>query len=159
MFKNEVSNYLEIGCGHGLFLLEAIKKLQLNTKYDVVDISKTSIEISRSIVNFLVKEKIDINYTLKDIFKTNFNKKFEFITMGEVLEHVNKPEELLKKLHNLISNNGKMFLSTCVDCPTIDHVYHFKSINEIEEMIKRSGFKIIDSLTNVYNVFTIRHFS
>ena len=65
--------------------------------------------------------------------------------MGEVLEHVNRPDLLLKKTHDLISSNGEMFLSTCVDCPTIDHVYHFKSVKEIEDMIKNSGFKIIDS--------------
>ena len=66
--------------------------------------------------------------------------------MGEVLEHVDKPYLLLKKIHDLISETGEMFLSTCVDCPSIDHVYHFKSVKEIEDMIVDSGFKIIDNL-------------
>ena len=52
----------------------------------------------------------------------------------------------LKKIHGLISETGKMFLSTCVDCPSIDHVYHFKSVKEIEDMIVNNGFKIIDHL-------------
>ena len=34
-------------------------------------------------------------------------------------------------------------MSTCVDCPSIDHIYHFKSIGEIEQLIKKSGFKIV----------------
>ena len=33
-------------------------------------------------------------------------------------------------------------MSTCVDCPTIDHVYHFKSVKDIEEMISKAGLKI-----------------
>ena len=146
LLKNEVNNYLEIGCGHGLFLLEAIKKIKNNTDFEIVDISKTSIDITKSIVNFFVKEKIRINYKLKDIFEVNFDKKFDFITMGEVLEHVNAPDKLLEKINNLLSKNGKVFLSTCVDCPTIDHVYHFRSIAEIEEMVIKAGFNINDKL-------------
>ena len=49
-------------------------------------------------------------------------------------------------LHELISNNGTIYVSTCVDCPSIDHVYHFKSVNEIEQMLKSSRFEILDSL-------------
>ena len=145
-FKGNVNNYLEIGCGHGLFLLEAIKKFKKIANFEIVDISKTSIEISKSIINFLVKEKLKINYLLSDIFKVNLKKKFEFITLGEVLEHVDKPHELLKKIHGLIAENGEIFLSTCVDCPSIDHVFHFKSVKEIDDMIVSSGFKIIDKL-------------
>ena len=146
LLKNDINNYLEIGCGHGLFLLEAIQKIKNNPDFEIVDISKTSINITKSIINFLIKEKIKINYTLRDIFKVDFRKKFDFITMGEVLEHVNNPDKLLEKVYNLLSQNGKVFLSTCVDCPTIDHVYHFKSIKEIEEIIKKAGFNINDSL-------------
>jgi len=145
-FKGSVNNYLEIGCGHGLFLLEAIKKFKKSANFEIVDISKTSIHISKSLINFLVNEKLKINYSLNDIYKVNFKKKFEFITMGEILEHVDKPFPLLKKINGLISETGEMFMSTCVDCPWIDHVYHFKSVKEIEDMVGDSGFKIIDKL-------------
>ena len=144
--KDSVNNYLEIGCGHGLFLLEAIKKFKKTANFEIVDISKTSIHISKSLINFLVNEKLKINYSLNDIYKVDFQKKFDFITMGEVLEHVDKPLPLLKKINGLISETGKMFMSTCVDCPWIDHVYHFKSVKEIEDMVGDSGFKIIDRL-------------
>ena len=65
-FKGNVNNYLEIGCGHGLFLLEAIKKFKKNANFEIVDISKTSLEISKSIINFLVKEKFAA-YILKQM--------------------------------------------------------------------------------------------
>ena len=60
------------------------------------------------------------------------------------MEHVTKPQEILKKIKKLMNKNGSVYLSTCVDCPSIDHVYHFKSIGDIEKMIKKSGFKILD---------------
>ena len=138
----KIKNYLEIGCGHGLFLFEAIKRFKDKTNFEIVDISKTSIEITKSIINYLVKDKININYNLQDILNYKFNKKFDFIEMGEVLEHVDTPGLLLQSIRNILSEDGKLFMSTCVDCPTIDHVYHFKSVKDIEEMIKKAGLKI-----------------
>jgi 2-polyprenyl-3-methyl-5-hydroxy-6-metoxy-1,4-benzoquinol methylase len=64
--------------------------------------------------------------------------------MGEVIEHVNFPDKLLKKLEQLLSINGIGFISTCVDCPAIDHVYHFKSIEEIRKLIKDCNLEIIE---------------
>ena len=142
--STDVKNYLEIGCGHGLFLAEAINKFGEKTNYDIIDISETSIEITQSIINFKKKKKLKINYLLQDVLNSTFNKKFDFIEMGEVLEHVDKPGALLKKINEIISNKGQMFISTCVDCPTIDHVYHFKSVKEIEDMIMEANFTIID---------------
>ncbi len=138
----DIKNYLEIGCGHGLFLFEAIKRFKDKTNFEIVDISKTSIEITKSIINYLVNDKININYKLQDILKYKFDKKFDFIEMGEVLEHVDTPGILLQSIYKILSKNGKLFMSTCVDCPTIDHVYHFKSVKDIEEMIEKAGFKI-----------------
>tara|TARA_B110000438_G_scaffold247415_1_gene249531 strand:- start:1964 stop:2899 length:936 start_codon:yes stop_codon:yes gene_type:complete len=143
--KSKINNYLEIGPGHGLFLLQALKLLKKNTNYEVVDISKTSIQITRSIVNFLLNNRKKVNYTIKNIYDFDNSDKFDFITMGEVLEHVAKPKKILKKLNQLINKNGSIYLSTCVDCPSIDHIYHFKSIREIQQMIRSCGFRIVDS--------------
>lgn len=140
----KIKKYLEIGCGHGLFLYEVIKKYGESIEYQVVDISKTSINITKSIIDFLTKKKFNINYKLQDILKYKSKKKFDFIEMGEVLEHVDRPGKLLKKINSILNKDGKVFLSTCVDCPTIDHVYHFRSIKHIESLIKESGFKIDD---------------
>ena len=142
----KIDNYLEIGCGHGLFLLEAIKRFQNQTNFEIVDISKTSIDITKSIIDFLVKEKIKINYKLQDVLKYKVDKKFDFIEMGEVLEHVDTPGLLLKSINQILADNGKLFMSTCVDCPTIDHVYHFKSVKDIEDMLIAAGFKIDNKL-------------
>lgn len=46
-------------------------------------------------------------------------------------------ELLLKKISKLLSTNGKAFLSTC---PAIDH---FHTIDEIRDMFKKCGLKIL----------------
>ena len=139
----KTNSYLEIGSGHGLFLLKALENLGKNTKFDIVDISSTSIKITKSVIKFFFKNKRDINYHTKNIFSYKPKYKYDFISLGEVLEHVNNPNKLLNKIKFLLNKEGKVYLSTCIDCPSIDHIYHFKSIGQVEQIIKKSGFKIL----------------
>lgn len=142
--KNKIfiKNYLEIGPGHGLFLKNAIDILENNTKMMAVDISPVSLEISQSIINFFHPKKV-INFINEDMLKLDLDAECDFIVMGEVIEHVETPDLLLRKIAELLSDNGKAFLSTCVNCPAIDHVYHFHTVEEIRELFKKCGLEII----------------
>ena len=95
-------------------------------------------------MDFFFKEKSSkISYHNIDVLDFDLNKKYDFITMGEVLEHVNYPESLLRKVRDLLSEGGMSFISTCVDCPTIDHVYHFRSVDQIRNMLADCGLLIV----------------
>ena len=144
-YGDSISSYLEIGPGHGLFLRTALQYLNVDASITVIDISHISIEITKSIMNFFSHTKASqISYHKIDIFNFDSSKKYNFITMGEVLEHVDYPEKLLVKLSSLLNKEGKAFISTCVDCPTIDHVYHFKSVDHIRKMLNSCGLLIED---------------
>lgn len=140
--KSSIKNYLEIGPGHGLFLKNAIDILDLTTNMIAIDISPISLDISKSIINFFHPEK-EINFINKDMLKLDLDSKCDFIVMGEVIEHVETPELLLKKIATLLSPSGKAFLSTCVNCPAIDHIYHFHTVDEIRSMFKECGLEIV----------------
>jgi SAM-dependent methyltransferase len=142
--SKNIKSYLEIGPGHGLFLSKAIEIIDPNSTITAVDISSTSIKITKSIIKYLKPDSTNIIYYTMDMLKLNLNDKYDYITMGEVLEHVNFPETLLLKLHDLLSENGKAFVSTCVNCPAIDHVYHFKTVDEIREMFAKCGLAILE---------------
>ena len=148
MRKNngQISSYLEIGPGHGLFLKEAIQTLGKEIKFSAVDISQTSIEITKSIIHHFFNDSVKINYFIKDMLQLDITRKYDFITMGEVLEHVDKPSKLLNKFESLLSHKGKGFISTCVNCPTIDHVYQFESVDEIREIIADSKLSIYSEM-------------
>lgn len=146
MHYEEIYSYLEIGPGHGLFLLKSIEFLDAETKICVVDISQTSMDMTKSLLNYFHPNLNNVEFRNCDILNFNSDVKFDFITMGEVLEHVNFPEKLLKKLFLLLKNDGCVFISTCVNCPAIDHVYHFKSINEIQNLIHLCNFEIEQDL-------------
>lgn len=132
-----IQNYLEVGGGHGLYISESISIIGDDANYDLVDISKSSLTIA---------EKLICNETVKtlhtDIFEYFPNKKYDFITMGEVLEHVEEPIKLLQKLSTLLHDNGRLIITTPTNAPAIDHIYLFKNADDIRKIISSGGFNI-----------------
>jgi ubiquinone/menaquinone biosynthesis C-methylase UbiE len=143
---SEVKNYLEIGPGHGLFLKEAIKWLNRDCMITAIDISPYSIEITKSIMAFFKSNSGNTKYITGDILHYANAEPFDFITMGEVLEHVECPDVLLGKLYSLLASSGASFISTCVNCPAKDHVYHFKKVDDIIALVEMCKFRVIDEL-------------
>src|SRR5262245_43240524 len=106
-YKNQIKNYLEIGAGHGLYLSKAVEILDKKTNFSVVDISQTSIELAKNFV-----EETRVTYNLADIFEFEVSSLFDFITMGEVLEHVEDPLKLLSRLNDFLAPEGIAFITT-----------------------------------------------
>jgi 2-polyprenyl-3-methyl-5-hydroxy-6-metoxy-1,4-benzoquinol methylase len=136
-YIENTKNYLEIGAGHGLYLSKALEVLKNDTSFTVVDISKTCIDMTKKFTN-----DNRITFNLIDVFDFYDDINFDFITMGEVLEHVERPLELLNKLHTLLDDNGTIFITTPTNAPAIDHIYLFNNIMEIQNLITSAGFRI-----------------
>lgn len=135
-----ITKYLEVGGGHGLYLNEAYEKMVGGKcNYYYLDISKKSMEIAQHFLG--VKE---VNFILDDIFNFSEHEDFDFITLGEVLEHVEEPLKLLLKLHNLLSPGGYLFLTVPMNMPAIDHIYLFRDASQIKLIINDAGFEIIE---------------
>ena len=142
----KVNSYLEVGVGHGLFTSTILKSLP-NIKATLVDISETSIKTAKEIMKTFQVETEHIEFIHGDYLKTNFaDLGFDFIIMGEVLEHVNNAPEFMLRTKSLLNQGGSIYISTCANSPALDHVYHFKSVNEIRNMISEHGFRIIKDL-------------
>lgn len=145
-FSAKTDSYLEVGSGHGLFLIEALRNTRCQ-RYEVVDISPISIEISKKIAHFMSDKADKIHFKEMNIFDYDASgARFDFITMGEVIEHVEDPVTLLKKIKSLLSVDGRAFITTCSNCPAIDHVFLFNSVDEIRDIIRDCGLKIEDEL-------------
>lgn len=138
-YAKSAKNYLEIGGGHGLYCYTAIKRLPARVRFEVVDISDYSIHISKGIIN-----EPKVNFITKNVLEYASNSTYDFITIGEVLEHLEDPLILLNKLSELISEDGISYVSTPVNSPMIDHIYLFNEVQEIREMIDLAGFEIIE---------------
>jgi 2-polyprenyl-3-methyl-5-hydroxy-6-metoxy-1,4-benzoquinol methylase len=139
VYAKSAKSYLEIGGGHGLYCSTAIKLLSANVRFEVIDISEYSIRLSKGIIN-----DTKVNFITKNVLEYASNSTFDFITMGEVLEHMEDPLVLLKKLKDLISDDGISYISTPVNAPMIDHIFLFNEVQEIRDMINLAGLEIIE---------------
>src|ERR1019366_1078021 len=104
---------------------------------DLVDISPTSLEMAQGIAR-----EPGIQYHLMDVFDFPDKAAYDFITMGEVLEHVEQPRELLARLRRLLAPGGSMYITTPANAPMLDHIYLFRNAQEIRDMLTGCGFRI-----------------
>lgn len=51
---------------------------------------------------------------------------------------------MLKRIHELLNVDGKAFITTVINAPTLDHIYLFNNIEEVLNMTREAGFTIID---------------
>jgi len=136
-FTSNCAAYLEVGGGHGLYAWTALKLLPAATRVDLLDISDSSIKLARQIIG-----TSRVNYILKDIFEYATPQPYDFITAGEIIEHLEDPLAFLKQLSRLLAPGGTVFLTTPVNAPMIDHIYLFNHVQEIRDLIAAAGFTI-----------------
>lgn len=130
--------YLEIGGGHGLYILEAISQASRNSEFHLVDVSPSSMDLAQGIT-----AGCPIDFRLLNVFDYAPDETFDFIAMGEVIEHVEDPMLLLNRVRELLAPGGSAFISAPANSPTIDHIYLFNSADEIREMLNEVGFRIL----------------
>ncbi|MCI9462644.1 MAG: methyltransferase domain-containing protein [Lachnospiraceae bacterium] len=134
--------YLEIGPGFGQYLVKAILNCNFHD-YSACDVSKTSVEGTNRFLNYRnLAEKCTVQE--KNFFEYTSDEKFDCIVMGEVLEHVEEPMQMLRKINDLLEESGKAFITTVINAPTLDHIYLFGSIEEVLDMAREAGFGILD---------------
>lgn len=162
------SSVMEIGCSTGYFSQHL--KEDKNCEVLGVDISSGSVEVAKSGgVNAFV-----INVENDDIIKflgdyTTKNKKFDYIIINDVLEHLREPQNLLMKLKPFLNENGSFIVSVpnvaywkirlgllfgnfdYTNTGILDNTHlKFFTQKTLKQLIKNCGFKIIE-WENVYS--------
>jgi 2-polyprenyl-3-methyl-5-hydroxy-6-metoxy-1,4-benzoquinol methylase len=137
-----IRRYLEIGSGHGLYLVEAVRILGSEAAFEAIDISPSSMELAQGIAS-----GAPCQFRLMDIFDLPEDTKYDFITIGEVLEHLEQPRDLLLKLHALLMPEGHAYITTPANAPTRDHIYLFHNAAEIRAMLTSTGLVIEREVT------------
>ena len=56
------------------------------------------------------------------------------------------PLEFLKGLYSMLREGGIGFFSAAVNAPNADHIYLYRSPQEVAKQIKQAGFKILKSI-------------
>ena len=108
-----------------------------------------------------------LNLDQYDIFFKNdkalLNKKYDFITACEVIEHFRKPDNEFTLLKNLLKSDGKLYCMTYIYDPSIDFskwyykndithffIYQKKTIETLSGIIGFSKFQITGRIIVFY---------
>lgn len=144
--ENEIKSYLEVGVGHGLFTSTMLKKYG-GISATIVEISETSISTAKEVFKAFRIDKSKIQFMHQDFLKANLGKNvFEYIIMGEVLEHVNNATAFMEHTKKLLADDGSLYISTAANSPALDHVFHFHNVKEIRDLFHKTGFAIVSDL-------------
>ena len=145
-FKNhlpsaDTKSYLEVGVGHGLFTSTMLRNYP-GIMATLVDISETSIKTANELLGAFHVVRSNITFVHGDYFTVDIPQKYDFIIMGEVLEHVNDAFGFMRRAKELLKPDGSIYMSTAANSPALDHVYHFHDDQEIRDLLKETGFNI-----------------
>lgn len=105
-------NILDIGCGGGLFL--SLAKDQ-GAKVIGIELSKTRAHYAKNKYGLEV-----VNRPIEDPYWKTFHGKFDFVTLWDVIEHVNFPLSTLLSASRMLKSGGFLF----IDTPCRDSFYH-----------------------------------
>jgi hypothetical protein len=81
----------------------------------------------------------------------NLTGTYTAIVMGEVLEHVERPLLFLQRIRALAEDDAFIFITTAVNAPAVDHIYLFRSVDEVRELAEAAGLRVIDQLATPYS--------
>lgn len=147
--------YLEVGPGHGFLLLSA---MQLGHFAELlgIDVSEASVEQTRSIVEHFQPES-PVRIEKRDFFDAGglAPGSFDAVVAGEVLEHVEQPGIFLRRIAELATDDGYIFVTTCINAPAIDHIFLWRTTDEFEKLITDSGLEIVEPLHLPYEGKTL----
>jgi 2-polyprenyl-3-methyl-5-hydroxy-6-metoxy-1,4-benzoquinol methylase len=141
-YRDRIASHLELGGGHGIYLASATEILAPGTHFELIDISPVSMNLAR-----VMNPSDRIQYHLCNVFDYPEGRKFDFIVAGEILEHLEEPRRLLAKIRDLLTPQGRAFISTPVNAPTVDHIYLFRHTQEIRDLLASEGFTIESEAT------------
>jgi 2-polyprenyl-3-methyl-5-hydroxy-6-metoxy-1,4-benzoquinol methylase len=136
-------SHLEVGPGHGLFLTLAASAPNCASA-EGWDISEASLDGTRAALK-AAGAPGHISLKGVNIFEAPSGQ-FDSITFSEVLEHLEEPLAALKILRGLLAPGGRIFVNAPVNSPAPDHLYLFRTPEEVRDMVQAAGLDIIDTL-------------
>ena len=135
---------LEIGSGGGEFLY-LLKKLG----YDAF-----GIEPNEGYAEY-AKSEYQLNIKTGFLQNTQFEENsFEMVTLWHVLEHMDNPADILKKIHSFLATDGLLIIEVpnieaiCSSPKNTFHAAHLYNFNQstLRRMVERAGFVVIEKL-------------
>ena len=152
-FKNKRGRLLDVGCGAGLILNELNKIKGLHCIG--IDNSQTAIELAhhKNVNNLILGDFMIWDWQRKE--------RFDYILMGDVLEHIADPREALKKAKDALKPDGILYVSLPIQTKKTKYDSHLIPKHTAIELLKETFFRITSEerpdLKKLYFIATKRH--
>lgn len=135
--------YLEIGPGHGKYFREAYELGQFK-EYVAVDVSQTAISMTEAYMKRCNANPEKYKLICQDALVWDTHKKYDFIVIQEVLEHLEDPLSMLRKLGELLTPTGKMYALMPICAPSAQHIFLFRDTTHVRELVGQAGLEIVN---------------
>lgn len=143
VLKQNAGLFFDVGVGTGFYSKEMLANCP-QIKGQGYDISPHSIEHTLEMVQrWGLQERY--NLEKRDILKTPPTGQPNCIVSVEVLEHLENPLDFLKGLFGLLRLGGIGFITAAITAPNADHIYLYRSLDELRVQVTEAGFTILES--------------
>lgn len=137
--KKSVKSVADVGCGVGHKTL-TLKKALPDADVHGFDFSESAVSAGQKAYG-----PEGVNYSCADITKKSYRKRYDLISAFDVLEHIDKWEDMVDKLVRI--NNRYLLLSFPVGRmrPYEKNIGHFRNFkkNQMEEFLASRGYKTV----------------
>jgi 2-polyprenyl-3-methyl-5-hydroxy-6-metoxy-1,4-benzoquinol methylase len=132
--------FFDVGVGTGFYSKRMLEKTSM--KGVGFDMSPHSIEFTQTLIE---SHRLNSRYStrLADICSYKDKEQADVIINVEVLEHLEDPQSFLKCLVAMLKPGGHAFIAAAVNAPNEDHIYLYRSGEEVAKHIEESGLYII----------------
>ena len=116
-----------------------------------------ALDYADEVIEFYKEKYPDINYILGDVYYTHFPKNyFDYVVAGELIEHLERPEEFLKEAFRILRPKGYFMLSTplneALELGAVDEHRHIWSYDkeDMQKLLEPYGSVRVNVLRSRY---------
>lgn len=140
--KHGGTSFYDVGVGTGFYSRECLRQVPELTGHGF-DLSAHSLSYTRRMVDaFGLSDRYQAS--LCDILADPPKEQASFLINVEVLEHLEDPLSFLKGLYRMLAPGGLGLIAAAVTAPNADHIYLYRSAQEVCDQVQQAGFNVIE---------------
>ena len=139
LYGGKTERFVDIGGSHGQYINYVFNRSLIEKPFLLF-----SNPLSLAMVNWFVSPSDYEMMDEKSIYENM--KEYDWVTMGETLEHTENPSKYIEIALRLLKKEGYLFVTAPINAPAIDHVFCFRSKGEVLSMFRDKGLTLVDEI-------------
>lgn len=145
MSRSDCQKFIEVATGTGIYSRLALQGAQnaVGVGYDISPASCMFTENHMRAFGVGGRYEVKLNNILEAAPAP-----VDWLICVELAEHIPDPMVLYRTLRGMLNPGGRAFIATALNAPNSDHLYCYRSGNEIMDHLHEAGFHVIQSQFN-----------